>query len=409
MKNKIGFYPANILVPKDIDLKKWSVVACDQYTSQPEYWNEVERFVGDCPSALKISFPEIYLEQGDGDKRIANINSNMKDYVEKDLFCEYKDRLVYIERTQRDGKVRRGIIGAVDLECYDYAVPNDALIRATEGTVLERIPPRVKIRQDAPLEMPHIMLLIDDADKNIIEGIDKNSIDKIYDFDLMQDSGHICGYLVKDTQKIENGLLNLMQKQNSSAPLLFAVGDGNHSLATAKACWENIKAQGVEDIENHPARYALVEVVNIHDTSLEFEPIHRVIFDCDKDDIVAKFKEYAGADETSSADAQKIVFVIDGKELVLYAHAPKSKLEVGTVQKFLDEYVKTHSCKIDYIHGEDVVFDLSKGNNVGIILPPMQKSDLFPAIMADGVLPRKTFSMGHACDKRFYLECRKIK
>ena len=404
---KIGFKPADILIPQNIDMNKWSVVACDQYTSEPKYWEEVEKIVGENPSALHITFPEIYLAD-DNSKRINKINNTMEEYIKKGIFKEYKNALIYTERVIGGGKVRHGLVGAVDLEAYDFGEKSKSLIRATEGTVIERIPPRVKIRENAPLESPHIMILIDDDKKEIIEKIDKSTLQKVYDFDLMMDSGHITGYLVEDTDEICAKFEKLLETQGEN-PLLFAMGDGNHSLATAKTCWENIKKEIPEtEWANHPARYALAEIVNIHDTSMEFEPIHRVVFDVNPKDLLNEFLECENG-ILGEGKGQQITVVYGDTKQVISIENPSHTLEVGTLQKFLDEYLKKQG-KIDYIHGEDVVLSLSsKPNSIGFILPGMDKSDLFKAIKNDGVLPRKTFSIGEAKDKRFYLECRYIR
>ena len=287
---KIPFKAGNILIPKNVDLKKWSVVACDQYTSEPDYWKEVENIVGDNPSTLKITLPEIYLEESDVETRIKNINENMQKYLDDNLFEEYQNSMIYLERKPSDGKIREGLIGIVDLEDYSYEVGSQTMIRATEKTVIERIPPRVKIRENAPLELPHIMILIDDEKKDIIENL-KNKItenDIVYDTDLMQNGGHIKGY--KLNNKVINKLEKLADKDyfenkynvKDKGILLFAMGDGNHSLATAKACYEKLKETMSKDkYLNHPARYALVELVNLHSSALEFEAIHRVLFDID--------------------------------------------------------------------------------------------------------------------------------
>ncbi len=406
---KIGFKPADILIPGNIDMSAWSVVACDQYTSQPDYWQRVEEIVGNKPSALNIVFPEIFLSD-DNSPRIEKINKAMNSYIDSGIFKEYKKALVYVERTIGGGRVRRGIVGAVDLEAYDYSADSTSLIRATEGTVLERIPPRVQIRKDAPLELPHIMILIDDPDEEIIESVDKSTLEKVYDFELMLESGHIEGYLIKDTDKVCNGLEKLVDCQGEN-PLLFAMGDGNHSLATAKACWENIKKSlSDEEKVNHPARFALAEIVNIHDDSMEFEPIHRVMFDTDAEDLLAEFKKAEPSATFEKAEGQKIDVVINGVIKPLYIPEPSHTLEVGTLQKFLDTYITEKGGKIDYIHGDDVTVELTKKpGTIGFILPGMDKSDLFVAIKKDGVLPRKTFSIGEAFEKRFYLECRKIR
>ena len=408
-----AFNRADILIPKDVDMTKWSVVACDQYTSEPEYWNEVEKVVGDAVSTLKITLPEIYLEEGGVAERIEKINATMLDYINREIFSEFKNSYIYLERTLADGSIRQGIIGMVDLEEYDFSKGSQSLVRATEGTVLERIPPRVRIRENASLELPHVMLLIDDKDKKIIEPLAELKLKKVYDFDLMQGCGHAAGYLVENADELDEKLAELSKKDvfetkyrvSGKGVLQYAVGDGNHSLATAKTCWENLKAQGVKE---HPARFALAEIVNLHSDSLKFEPIHRVIFDVDAEQFVKEFKSYLSADNTP--DKQWAEVVIGGKAEKLFIHDVKSNLSVGSVQNFIDCYLKEFGGKVDYIHGNEVVYDLSKKqNSVGILLGSMQKEELFPTVILDGALPRKTFSMGHACDKRFYLECRKIR
>jgi len=418
---KIGFLPTDILIPKNIDMNKWSVVACDQYTSEPEYWESVEKLVDGSPSTLHITFPEIYLEEGSGDKRIDNINKNMQAYIDNDIFKTVKNSFIYVEREVASGKIRKGLVGAVDLEAYEYTPGAQSLVRATEGTVLDRIPPRVKVRIDAPLELPHVMLLIDDENETVIEpiGNKKDTLEKAYSFELMENSGRIEGYIVPEDNEIAEKLINLSKTKvfnekydiSDKGVLLFAVGDGNHSLATAKVCWENTKAKlSVEQAKNHPARYALVELVNIHDDSLEFEPIHRVLFECNPEDVIDSFMKYYPTATINGNDGQKIKFIHkNGKGELSITDAP-SGLAVGTLQKFLDEYIEEKGGKVDYIHGDDVVESLStKENNIGFLLPTMGKSELFKTVIIDGVLPRKTFSMGEAKEKRFYLECRKIK
>ena len=397
------FRKADILIPKDIDNTKWSVVACDQYTSQPEYWEKTAKIVGDAPSTLNLVFPEAYLSQGDS--RIEKINSTMSEYLESGIFEELLDSMIYVERTDSTGKVRSGIVGAIDLEDYDFSAGSTSKIRATEGTVLSRIPPRVKIRENAPLELPHVMLLIDDINKTVIEQAEKGEM--IYDFDLMQDSGHLRGYLLSDfeAERILAALDEL--DQNTPSNLLFAVGDGNHSLATAKTCWENLKKTlTCEEIENHPARFCLVEIENIHDDALEFEPIHRVVFGVNPEQLICDFKKYYP--ETSDTDngGHHIVYTYGGKSGDLYVKNSNSSLCVGTLQKFLDD----GGYEVDYIHGSDVTRRLAKAENtIGFLLPAMEKGDLFRGVIADGALPRKTFSMGEAADKRFYFEAKKIK
>ena len=417
----IPFKKGNILIPKNVDMTKWSVVACDQYTSEPEYWNEVNSIVGDNPSTLHLTLPEIYLEESNVQDRINNINKNMIEYLNNDLFNEYKDSMIYVERTQYDGKVREGLIGVVDLEDYSFELGSQTLIRATEKTVVERIPPRMKIRENALLELPHIMILIDDPKKQIIESL-KNKVneeDKIYDFDLMQKGGHIKGYLLKeqDMNDVINKLELLADKQSfeekysvkDKGVLLFAMGDGNHSLATAKECYEQLKkTMSEEEYLNHPSRYALVELVNLHSDALVFEAIHRVLFDVDVDNFIKELNNYYDINE--EGNGQKFELITKSYNKTLYISNPKSNIPVGSIQMFLDEYLKNNKGRIDYVHDSEVVQNLgTKDNNVGILLEPMSKNDLFKTVILDGSLPRKTFSMGNSNDKRFYLEARKIR
>ena len=398
--NNTYFLPTNILLPKG-DFEKWAVVACDQYTSEPEYWKDVEKTVGNEPSALNLILPEVYLS-ADNSNRIEKINRTMTDYLENGVFREKENTFVYLQREVTGGKIRKGVVGLIDLENYSYEKGSKALIRATEATVLERIPPRVLIRKDAKLEMPHVMLLIDDPKCTVIEPLEEkiNGFEKLYDFDLMQQSGHIKGFSVDDktAEQIQTALSALVE--NAEDKLLFAVGDGNHSLATAKECYNLNKTE--------ESRYALVEIVNIHDTSLEFEPIYRVVFGVEPEKFIENFVTDLGG-EYFGADAQKFTCVYgDSKREV--SLKPTGKLAVATLQTYLDEYLKQNkNVSIDYIHGEDVVYSLCKvENTIGFIFDGMQKSELFDAIKQDGSLPRKTFSMGHAADKRFYIEARKI-
>ncbi len=419
---KIPFKAGNILIPKkNIDMHKWSVVACDQYTSEPDYWEEVNNIVGNNPSTLNLTLPEIYLEDKNVEERIKKINKNMEEMLNNNIFDEYKDSMFYIERTQNDGKVREGLIGIVDLEDYSYEMGSQTLIRATEKTVIERIPPRMKVRENALLELPHIMILIDDEKKDIIESIKNkvNNNDVVYDFDLMQRGGHIKGYNLNNNiiDEVIGKLEKLADKENfekkydvtNKGVLLFAMGDGNHSLATAKACYEKLKeTMSEQEYLNHPARYALVELVNLHSEALEFEAIHRVLFDVDVKDLIDNLYKYYDINE--DGNGQKFELITKDFDKILYISNPKSNIVVGSIQIFLDEYLKNHNGKIDYIHGEDVTKELgSKDNNIGIIFDPMAKEDLFKTVILDGALPRKTFSMGHSHDKRFYLEARKIK
>lgn len=417
---KIPFKRGNILLPKNTDMTKWSVVACDQYTSEPEYWNSVREIVGSNPSTLNLTLPEIYLEESDVEERIKKINQNMEELVNMDFFNEYSDSMIYLERTQEDGKVREGLMGIVDLEDYSYEKGSQTLIRATEKTVIERIPPRVKVRENALLELPHIMILIDDEKKNIIESL-KNKVtdsDIVYNFDLMKNGGHIKGYLLNNEtmDEVDERLKCLADKDyfenkygvKDKGILLFAMGDGNHSLATAKACYENLKKEIGEKALSSKSRYALVELVNLHSDALEFEAINRVIFNTDKDKLLNSLKEYYTINK--EGNGQEFRVVTDSIDEAWYIENPKSNIAVGSIQMFSDDYLKDNVGKIDYIHGEDVTKSLaSKDNNVGFIFDAMAKEDLFKTVILDGALPRKTFSMGHANDKRYYLEARKIK
>ncbi len=414
-------YPTNICLPdfSRVDGQKWASVACDQFTSQPEYWAEAREFVGDMPSTLDLMLPEAYLDRKE--ELIPVINDHMKKYL-SDVLVEHKDSMIYLERVQSDGRVRNGIIGAVDLEEYDYRKGAVTCTRATEGTVLERIPPRVAIRRGAVIEMPHIMILIDDPDKTVIEPVAQKArqYKLAYDFDLMAGGGHATGYFIdkEDFDGINESLSALatpdamMKKYGVDAPaLLFAIGDGNHSLATAKSLYEEIKAEiGEEAAKAHPARYALCEIVNLHDEALDFEPIYRVIFGVEPEKFVDEFEEYLNSLEgTADEQSFEIVFGDECKKLI--ARTPTAQLAVGTAQNFIDEYLKTHpSATVDYIHGVEVTKNLAKKENaVGLLFDGMEKNMLFKTVICDGALPRKTFSMGHAEDKRYYIECRKIR
>ena len=421
---KLGFCPANILLPKKgTDMTKWAVVACDQFTSQPEYWQAVEDTVGDAPSALRLILPEAALNAPDVEERIAAVNAAMGAYLDGGLFETLEDSLLYIERVQSDGKIRHGLIGMVDLEQYDFTPGSGALIRATEGTVLSRIPPRVKVRKDAPIELPHVMLLIDDPNKTCVEPIAKETagMEQVYDFELMMKGGHLKGWKLTGAQidgladalEVLTGAEAMEEKYGLTgvAPLLFAVGDGNHSLATAKTCYENWKKITPEsEWAKLPARYALVEIENLHDDALQFEAIHRVVFDVDPEKLLAAFKDfYPGAHE-GEGEGHTVAYTWAGGKGCITVPNPKVQLAVGTLQNFLDAYLKEHGGEVDYIHGEAVTDELgAKSGNIGFKLPAMGKDQLFKTVIADGVLPRKTFSMGHAEDKRYYVEGRKIR
>jgi len=437
MKNfpSIGIQIPRVYLPRPgIDLGKWAVIACDQFTSQPEYWKNVEETVGNAPSTLNLIFPEVYLDMTGGDERIQQIQQTMEDYLSEGLLVPH-DGMLYVERSV-SGKTRRGLVLALDLEQYDYRKGSHSLVRATEGTILERLPPRIHIRENAKLELPHILVLIDDPQGTVIEpvGKSKEHLKALYDFELMAGSGHLNGYLV-DNPSVESGILSaLEQLANPRAfaakygigmeqpVLLFAMGDGNHSLATAKAIWEKKKAEvGMM----HPARYALVEIENVHDEGLEFAPIHRVVFGLKQDIFNAmqasfqsgiSFTFCSNQDEMvtrvsrSTGTSQIIGFISPQGYGCTDISTPTSNLPVGTLQTFLDEFIKNGGAeKIDYVHGEKVIYALGqKPGNIAFYLPGMDKSDLFKTVILDGALPRKTFSMGEAHEKRFYMECREI-
>lgn len=431
----IGIQIPQVYLPKPgTDLKKWAVIACDQFTSEPEYWREVEKIVGDAPSTLNLTFPEVYLEKSDGGTRIKDVQATMRKYMDEGIL-QPRDGLIYVERTV-SGKTRKGIILCLDLERYDYNKGSSSLIRATEGTIVDRLPPRMKIREGAAMELPHILVLIDDPNHTVIQPLTaaKSELEKLYDFDLMLDSGHLSGYAVN--AELENQVVEALRAladpetfatkygiEKDQPVLLFAMGDGNHSLATAKAIWEKMKPEVGMD---HPSRYALVEIENVHDDGLEFEPIHRVLFGLKKDlfaelqktfDANFTYTEVTNGEEmiqrVDSADSEKqaIGLVGGGKKFgVIEITHTLSNLAVGTIQSFLDTFLKEGGAeKIDYVHGEDVVERLAlQPGNAGFYLAGMSKSELFKTVILDGALPRKTFSMGEAREKRFYMEARKI-
>lgn len=431
----VGVQAADILLPKKgLDPHKWATIACDQFTSQPEYWQRVADIVGTAPSTYNLVLPEVFLGTPDETERVQLSQQKMREYVRQDLLDTHTG-LVYVERTSL-GRLRRGLMLALDLENYNFNKGSQTLIRATEGTILDRLPPRMRIREGAILELPHILVLIDDPDCSVIDPIsaEAESLPLLYDFDLMQGSGHLTGRLV-DNLDLERQAISALErltspevffpKYNVSAEygvLLFAVGDGNHSLATAKAIWENIKpAVGL----NHPARYALVEIENVHDNGLNFEPIHRVLFDCKNnpklamgaffgdslrythcdspEEMIEKVESYTGPEHVIG------LMTPDGAELTFVTH-PAANLPVGTLQSFLDDWINQGSAgKIDYVHGAEVLVNLARQpGNCGFYLPSMPKSDLFKTVILDGALPRKTFSMGEAVEKRFYMEARRI-
>ncbi len=399
------FSPADILLPdpERVDYAKWSVIACDQFTSDPAYWEQTAQTVGDAPSTLSLTLPEIYLGKPDTAERIHKIHDTMQQYLADDLFQTYENALIYTERIQSDGVLRAGIIGKIDLTQYDYSAGSHSPVRATEATVLERIPPRKQVRQEAPLELPHIMLLIDDPKDSAIGTVTRNKakLRKLYDTPLMNGGGSITGYLL-DGEMQQAFLSQLEAVAQASSPLSFAVGDGNHSLATAKACY--VDGQNADS----PARYALVELVNLHSPALQFEAIHRIVTKVDAADLIRTLETELALSESPSE--QPLTILQGGVTRSLYIHKPTSRLAVGSLQNALDAYLASHPGEIDYIHGTQTVERLSAASDaVGFLLPDMDKRDLFPSVEKDGSLPRKTFSLGHAEDKRYYIEARKIR
>ncbi|MGN1411887.1 MAG: DUF1015 domain-containing protein [Oscillospiraceae bacterium] len=419
---KTAFQPADILLPKDdIDIFKWSVIACDQFTYSNQYWQDVKNITNGAESTINLILPEIYLNSKSCNQLIENIDTTMNGYIKNDTFNTYQDSFIYVERIQSDGKKRCGLVGKIDLEQYDYHKGSKSQIRATESTVIERIPPRLKVRKNAPIELTHIMILIDDEKKSVIEPIAefKHSLKRVYNSNLMKNGGHIEGYLIQDEtikSQIDVSLSNLLDENSKKynlpkdETLLFAMGDGNHSLATAKEHYELLKKENPNiDFSNHPSRYALVEIVNLHSDALRFEAIHRIVQEVNVDDLLSKMVKTLKLSKDCSDATQKFSYVIDGIENTVYIHNELSNLTVGSVQAFLDDYLKFNGGVIDYIHGRNNVLELSKNaDSIGFILPDMLKTELFPTVIKDGSLPRKTFSMGHAEDKRYYIECRKI-
>ena len=434
-ENKIGVLVPNVMLPpKGTDFSKWAVVACDQFTSQPEYWDAARAYIGDAPTTLDLFLPEAFLGKDGEAERIATIRENMRSYMAKGVLETKPQGFVLVKRSVA-GNTRWGLVMALDLECYDYNKGATTLIRATEGTIVRRIPPRLRIREGAPLELPHILVLIDDPKRTVIEPLAQktDALETLYDTDLMLDGGHITGWLV-DGQADVTGAIDAMTaltdadafraKYGDHAPLLFAMGDGNHSFATAKANWEKVKATLTEEErKDHPARYALVEVENVHDDGIIFEPIHRVVFGLGgkegAEKILAKLNEQNGgakivyADdmpEAKGGEVHTIPFCTGGLFGAFTVEKPAAQLAVGTLQNAIDAVLKeVEGAEVDYIHGANVVRDLAaKPDAMGFLLPAMQKSELFPTVVYDGALPRKTFSMGEANEKRYYLECRKI-
>ncbi len=416
MDRKI-FVPGDILIPENSDMRLWSVIACDQFTSAPDYWAGVEKKVGGAPSALRLMLPEAYLDRPDVDELVAGIEKSMREYSDGGIFRTLEESFVFVERTVSGGGVRRGLLGLLDLEYYDYSPDSASPIRATEGIVPERLPPRAKVRSRACLEMPHIIVFIDDPEMSVIAPAEKEAGETLYDFELMEGGGRVRGRRISGSgaEKIEKALERLASPERlaekygaGNAPVIFAVGDGNHSLAAAKMNWEQVRGGLSEDQrETHPARRTLVELVNLHDATIIFEPIYRLIYDTDTGAYLREAKEFFSR--------------FDGlQKHKLTCFTGEGSVECGTgeltlgeciaaCEEFAERYVENHGGRIDYIHGRETVLELgSRKDCAGILMPIMDKKELFPSIIRSGALPKKSFSIGPALDKRYYLECRRI-
>ena len=398
-------YAPHIYLPrKGVDMSKYAVIACDQYTSNLEYWDSLKEYVGDEVSTFHMIYPEAYLDNTDGDKYIKSINENISHYLKNNDLVDIGECFILVERITSYGVKRLGLVLAIDLEDYSYLKGSNAKIKASEATIVERIPPRLRIRKDASIELPHVLLLFDDKEKSIVEELYKNrdKLEKVYDFELNKNGGHIRGYKVSNTNEVIKKFDELYRKNNNG--LLFIVGDGNHSLATAKAHWDLVKENLSESEKSgHPARFALVEANNLYDEGINFEPIHRVLFNVDSN-FVDELKKITSGDFISFVYSKE-----KGKEeLRMNKNAPQA---YKTIQTFLDEYMKNHpEVRIDFIHDEDELIKVANENknSVAIAMPALTKDDLFDYIAGDLVLPRKSFSMGHANEKRYYLEAKKI-
>ncbi len=409
------FQRANILLPEGAELSEWAVIACDQFTSDAAYWERVRHTAQGKPSTIHMILPEAELGAADEAQRVEVINRTMLQYLHSSVFRTYADCYIYVERMLQNGAVRPGLVGAVDLTCYDYRPGSTSPIRATEKTVLERIPPRRRVRQDASLEFPHVLMLCDDDQKCLIEPLTqkKAQLPLLYDFDLMEGGGHITGRLVSgaDADAFDErfrayvAAVPAKYADLAGAPVVLAVGDGNHSLATAKSCYESLCAAAPQaDRADDPARYALVELENIRDPSQRFEPIHRIVFDVDARGLLSALAHLQGA------DGFPVTYICAGERGTLTLDRKYGEMAVAILQDFLDEWMRENGGTIDYIHGEAELEQLAnRPDCVGFLLPPMEKQQLFRGVICGGVLPRKTFSMGHACEKRYYLEGRKIK
>ena len=427
---ELGVQIPKILLPKNLDIKTWSTIACDQYTQDKSYWSQVYSIVGSNPSTVKITFPEVYLGEPGREERIQNIKNEMQSYIKQGIFAPPQEECVYLERKTKYGRVRHGLVVAVDLDAYEWKPFSKSLIRATEATIVERIPPRMEIRKEAIIETPHIMLLVNDPKHILVEGLG-NRVNKkkpLYQGELMMNSGSIKGWAVSDENDIEYFRLSLQKlaeanMEKDGSIFLFAVGDGNHSLATAKATWEDYK-KNHPGVKNCSMKYALIEIVNIYDTGLTFEPIHRVLFNIDSEGLIDFIGNSLGGtieylnnynDLKSRIDNSKsnlgFIFEKDGKTQFVFMKTDIKELPISQLQPAIDQFLTACNKKgsIDFIHGADELLRLgSQKGNTAIYLPPIDKDSFFATINKKGPLPRKSFSMGEADEKRFYLECRQI-
>lgn len=388
-----------ILLPRvGTDMHAWAVIACDQHTSDSAYWSELEQTVGEKPSTLRLTLPEIYLDRADCAVRIGNIAKTMREYRDGGVFRKLPKGFILVRRKTPYSPVRTGIVLAVDLEEYSYEKQSNASIRATEATILERIPPRLKIRECAELEFPHIMLLYDDPQDLVLGELKgRTDLETLYDFELNMGGGHVCGQFVSEYEEVIRRFESLKKDG-----LLFMVGDGNHSLASAKALWEKIKANlPASEQESHPARYALCEAVNLYDEGIRFEAIHRLVKGVDTADFV---KNFSGTGKGNGA------FYVSGKKQSI--SLPEEAADaVRMVDSYISEYVSKNGGSVDYIHGEQALAQFTRENPdyVGIRLPKMDKGQLFGQVQRFGSLPRKTFSMGESEEKRYYIEGKEIR
>lgn len=396
------FQSSDILLPKECAYSKWAVIACDQHTSEPEYWENVRKYIGDAPSTLDMFFPEADIGKISG-KLLEQYSHQMRAYLERDFFRTFPDSYIYVERTLLDGSIRQGIVGMIDLEYYDYASKPTTKIFATEATVMQRVPPRIALRKIADLEFSHAVMFCDDKDQSLIEpiGQKRDQLEKVYDFDLMMGGGHIRGYLLQG----ENAAAFSKSISEYEAENPYLIGDGNHSLVTAKLTYEALKeANPDEDWEKHSARYAMVELENIHSDAMRFEPIHRTVTCDDTEAIIQAFMEL------DTAQGIPITWVHGDRDGYVRLALGEGELPVQALQRFLDRWMETNQASIDYIHGSETLRKLAQNKDtVGFLLPDFDKSILFPYILSGKVMPRKTFSIGHAEEKRYYLEGRKIR